>query len=58
MTASLGARPRVGVAPPSGGGRVLTVALIVCRFRSNGWLASQVIANFRAMELTLAQIRR
>jgi hypothetical protein len=36
----------------------MTIALIEAPFRSNRCLACQVIANFRAMELTLAQIRR
>ena len=52
-----GTRRRVGVAP-SAERSLLTVALIVCPLRLHGSLVSHVIANFRAMELTLAQIRR
>jgi hypothetical protein len=38
--------------------RGLTIALIICRFDPIRWLAYHVVANFRAIELTLAQIRR
>jgi hypothetical protein len=46
---------RASVSMHPGRRSCLTVALVVFRFDSNSWLAYEAIANFRAMELTLAQ---